>query len=272
MTIDAVSVLLSRYEKLPARASAAASVLSLVDDPNTSAQSLAKAIASDAMFAARVLRVANSPYYGLSGRVGTLPFAISVIGFQTVRSLAVAAAAGLDNSEAAPPEFWRAAATTAIVAELVAPRLGAHTGDAFTLGLLHLIGSALLHQHQPLAALCLPEPPDAAALLRDEEEAYGITHDAAGARVLTAWRFPARLCTLIARHHEHPLPDAPALERTLLVARVLASEMLGQTAELTVTQVSWISQGQVTGSDMSELFDRAADKTEGLLQGLQPRH
>lgn len=272
MSVDAVDALLARHEQLPARAQAAARVLQLCDDPDTSAQQLARAIGTDPVFAAKVLRVANSSYYGLSGRVSTLPFAVSVVGFQTVRSLAVVAAAGLDDPDATPPRFWEGAALTATAAEVFAPLLDADAGDAFSLGLLHTLGSALLHQHRALGLVCLPEPDDAARLHAEEVAAYGTTHEAVGARVLAMWHFPERVCSLIARHHEALLPDASALERCLHAARRVADRLMRGDAEdgLEAT-VAWLTDGHVVADELPALLERVADRAAALLDGLQTR-
>lgn len=273
MTVDAAAILLSRHEQLPPRAAAAASVLRLADDPDTSAQDLARAMGTDPVFAARVLRVANSTYYGLSGRVSTLPFAVSVIGFQAVRSLAVVAAAGLDTPDGAPEGFWQAAALTATGCELVAAMIGADPGDAFCVGLLHTIGAALLHQHQPLVALCLPEPEDAAVLIADEVGRYGIAHDQLGAKVLAAWHFPEHVCSLIGRHHEPVLPDATPLERSLHAARVLADQLLldRPPSPAQQGQLAWLTEGRVGDDDLPGVLERMADRSAALLDGLAPR-
>lgn len=271
MSVDAADTLLTRHEQLPARAQAAARVLQLCDDPDTSAQQLARAIGTDPVFAAKVLRVANSTYYGLSGRVSTLPFAVSVVGFQTVRSLAVVAAAGLDNPAATPPGFWAGAATVATAAEVLAPMLEADIGDAFSLGLLHTLGSALLHQHRPLGLVCLPQPADPGALAVAELEAYGTVHEVVGARALSRWHFPDRVCSLIARHHETLLPDAGALERTLHAARGLADRLLGGTADPTGASIAWVTDGLVAPDEVPALCERVRERAAGLLDGLQTR-
>jgi len=273
VTVDAAAILLARHEHLPPRAAAAAKVLVLADDPDASAKDLARALGTDPVFAARVLRVANSTYYGLSGRVSTLPFAVSVVGFQAVRSLAVVAAAGLDDPDGAPPGFWRSAALAATAAELVAPLVGADPGDAFSVGLLHMIGSALLHQHQPIEHVCLPQPVDAEAELADERHRYGVAHDELGARVLTAWHFPEHLCALIGRHHEAALPHAAPLDRALALARILAdglllSELPGPSV---LAQLSWLTEGRLGEPDVAGIVERIGDRSVALLDGLAPR-
>ena len=273
MSVDAAAILLARLEQLPPRAAAAAKVLRLVDDPDTSAQDVARAMGTDPVFAARVLRVANSSYYGLSGRVSTLPFAVSVVGFQTVRSLAVVAAAGLDDPAGAPEGFWRVAALSATAAELVAPLVFADPGDSFAVGLLHTIGAALLHQHQSLPALCLPEQGPIEDLLRVERERYGVAHDHLGGRVLSAWQFPEHLCQLIAEHHEQLLPGATPLARALHAARLLTDHLLrGQDLSLAqASQLSWLSEGRLSEAELPALLDQMTDRSTALLEGLQPR-
>ena len=273
MSIQAGVEFLAQHEQLQSKAGAALNVMRIVDDPDASAAQLARAIAPDPVLAARLLRVANSPYYGLSGRVGTLPFAVSVVGFQSVRSIAVAAAAGIDRPDAAPAGFWEGAATAATAAELVAPLLGAQPSDAFSIGLLHTLGAALMHQHLPLPALCLPEAVEPSQLLRSENELYGIDHADAGARVLAAWHFPATVTDAIARHHEALLPDAPPLERTLHVARALSQRALtGEPFGLgTDDGICWLSEGRLSSEDIESMIVRLLEKASGLIEGLRPR-
>ncbi|MFN8076871.1 MAG: HDOD domain-containing protein [Kineosporiaceae bacterium] len=272
MSGDSAALLLSRHEQLPPRASAAAKVMHLVDDPDASVQQIAQAISPDPIFAAKILRVANSAYYGLGGRVGTLPFAVSVLGFQTVRSLAVAAAAGLDDAGAAPAGFWEAAVGVATAAEMLAPLMAAHPGDSFSVGLLHMLGAAFLHQASPLPRICLPDDGDGAALCAQEEAEYGIDHARAGARVLSAWRFPPQMCALIGRHHEAPLPDAAPLERVLHAARRVSGFLLAGTPDalLDDPELPWLAEGRLTRDDLPVMIDRIARKSEALLEGLRP--
>lgn len=274
MTVDATDALLAHRERLPDRAPAAVRVLQLCDDPDASAQQLARAIGTDPVFAAKTLRMANSSFYGLSGRVSTLPFAVSVVGFQTVRSLAVVAAAGLDDPAATPPGFWQGAALTATAAEVFAPLVEADAGDAFSLGLLHTLGSALLHQHRPLGLVCLPEP-DGGSPAAAELDAYGTTHEAVGARVLSMWHFPERVVALVARHHDAPLPDASPLERCLHAARGVADRLMrdGEPADADGLEasVAWLTDGHVAPDELPALLDRVAERAAALLEGLQSR-
>lgn len=213
-------------DKLPARADVATRVLGVADDPDSSAVDLARAVGADPALASRTLALANSAYYGLSGRVASMDFAVSVIGFDTVRALALTLAAGLDRPGAVPDRFWEQAATCAAAASVLAPSFGASAPEAFCLGLLHTIGSAFLHQVLPLPALCLPFPADAAQLAERERDMYGYGHAAVGAQVLAQWNFPSPMCALIANHHDELAPDAPPLARVLEASRTCADLIL----------------------------------------------
>jgi HD-like signal output (HDOD) protein len=262
--------LLARHEQVPARAAAAARVLQLVDDPQTSAADLGRAIGTDPYFAAKLLRIANSTYYGLSGRVAALPFAVSVVGFQAVRSLAVVAASGLDSAAGAPEGFWGVAALCATGSELVAPVLGADPGDAFCVGLLHLLGTGLLHQDTTQVSLCLPEPPDPQVELELELERHGATHDVLAAQVLSAWHFPVHLCDVIREHHQPVLPDASPLRRTLQIARSLAEMVLREDLELALpgVDIAWLSEGRLQPSEVPALLTRMGERSKVLAEAL----
>jgi putative nucleotidyltransferase with HDIG domain len=170
------------------------------------------------------MRMANSAYYGLAGRVRSCAFAVTVLGFTAVRSLAAASAAGALNSGGAlPPAFWLHAATAATAAAEVAPRVGARHSEAFSLGLLHDLGRFLFHRTDPegYAALSGGAQEDE-ALLQAERESYAHTHPDAAAKVLAAWRFPEDFTDSLARHHQDPTSMKAPLGRALIAGEALA--------------------------------------------------
>ncbi|UQX89773.1 HDOD domain-containing protein [Jatrophihabitans telluris] len=268
MTVEAE---LARYV-VPSRAGAAIQVLLLVDDPASGVADLVRVIGSDPAFATKVLALSNSAYYGLSGRVGTLQYAVSVLGFQTIRALAVSIAAGLDRPGAVPAGFWEQAATAATAANTVAPLMGASSPDAFCVGLLHTLGSALLHQQHPLPQLCLPSPDNLDDLEEREHQQYGISHAVAGAQVLESWHFPRRLCELIAGHHDLPLPDADPLTRALHAARTLTDLALNAEADQArgFDALRRLSEGRLTVAHIEPIVRRVKDQSAALLDGLRP--
>ena len=221
-------LLLESLERLPVQQSAALQVIRLADDPGCSSADVALGIAADPVLTARVLKLANSAYYGLSGRVSTTSFAVTLLGRDTIRAIAAAAAAGLAGDPAQlPPGFWAYSSATAMAAALVAPRVGANRSEAFCLGLLHDLGAALLHQVDPRLReyVLLRSPRRGVHPVVGEHERFGISHPEAAQRVLSAWRFPPALADAVAGHHLDPRSAVTPLDRCLHAAKALVRDL-----------------------------------------------
>ena len=78
--------MLARIQRLPALPAVALELLNTLSGSDPDVTTLARRIAQDQAIAARVLRVANSPFYGLQSRVGSIHDAVVVLGFSAVRS------------------------------------------------------------------------------------------------------------------------------------------------------------------------------------------
>ncbi|MDQ1395449.1 MAG: hypothetical protein QOG64_708 [Acidimicrobiaceae bacterium] len=188
--------------RLPAQPFAAMQVLRLVEDTRASSADLARVIETDPALSARVMRLANAPYYGLSGKVGSAARAVVLLGFSAVRALAVSASSGLlaDEVDLGPTGFWSHSVVTAVSASVVARYLGTPVSDAFSAGLLHDLG------------LALP----------GLSEEHGLDHAELGGRALAAWRFPRAFVRAVESHHMPPELVADSLGRI-----VIAGEALG---------------------------------------------
>ena len=216
--------LLEQLEQLPPARAAALRVVQIVDDPESGAADVAAAASIDAALTARMLRMANSAYYGLSGRVASASFAVTVVGFQTVRSLAAMSAAGFVGDKDLPPDFWARSASVAAGTSIVARRVGADAAQAFCVGILNDLGTALLWRHDPeRQAALLARATDAEPAHVLEYQEYGATHASLCADVLAAWHFPDELCVAIGRHHDAPSAGATPLRRALQAGIALAS-------------------------------------------------
>jgi HD-like signal output (HDOD) protein len=225
----AIEELLDRLDSLPSSEPALARVLQLVNDDNCSARTLGEAVSFDPVLTIRLLRLANSAYYGLSGRVSTAPRAVTVVGFTTVAALAASAATGLDAPFAVPYGYWRRAAYTAVAASLLARVIGADQPEAFCAGLLSDFGSALLHQADPIAyaeaVACATF--DGVDLVEAERARFGWAHDELAAKVLSLWLFPVSLCAAVGAHHRAVPPTAEPLIRAVRAAPIVVAEIPG---------------------------------------------
>jgi len=177
-------------------------LLAALCDSEISAAAVAALIGQDPALSLRVLRVANSAYYGQSRSIGSIDRALSLLGLDSVRG--IAAAACLDRvlivgaSTAAADlkgmmHHSRAAATAAEALARIRHR--ARTADAFITGLLHDVGT-VVQLHLDVAA-----PPEF------------ICHEECGAVIFAAWNLPEPLI-VATRYHHRPL-EAPPIHRDL---------------------------------------------------------
>lgn len=220
------SELVDALRNLPMRAGIAAQILVALEDPDVTPNEVAQIIQTDPSLAARVLRLANSPYFGLNGSVASCTQAIVVLGFSVIRSLSVSSAAGLfgESGRGMPAGFWEHAARVAAGASLVARHRGLPPGDAFSAGLLHDLGRALLFRHDPVRYQKLEAEYGRDTLLsvQAEREEYGIDHAEAAAMVLEQWRLPHALVDAVRMHHQ-PIDDVDGrIARFVLVGEALA--------------------------------------------------
>lgn len=264
-----VQELLHELEQLPPARAAALRVVQIVDDPDSGAADVAAAASVDAALTARMLRMANSAYYGLSGRVASASFAVTVVGFQTVRSLAAMSAAGFVGDSDLPPDFWARSTAAAAGTCIVAKRVGADASQAFCVGILHDLGTALLWRHDPerhAALLARATEAEPAQVLEFQE--YGATHASLCADVLAAWHFPDDLCVAIGRHHDAPSSGATPLRQALQAGIALAALAGGTVSPSDPFTVASLEAAGIRSGDRAALVaqvNREAEELAGAL-------
>lgn len=155
MDLRSLEIKMSRSENLPVLPQIASSVLRLADDPDSSCRQMEQLIERDSAIAAKVLRVANSSYYGLSG-VQSIGRAISILGMNTVRSLVIGIAyqqviaARQLSKNFSKVEFWRHSVAVATAAKILGRlALPARAEELYSAGLMHDVGLLVLDRFAP---------------------------------------------------------------------------------------------------------------------------
>ena len=228
--------LISEVTQLPVQPGAAMRLLWMLEDPRTSAADLGRLIESDPALSTQVIRLSNTAFYGLSGKVSSAWRAVTVLGLATVRAIATTAAFDLfsEKGRSVPDEFWEHSVTTAAAASAITRRVGIQPNDAFSAGLLHDIGTALVFRRAPRRYDTMIERraanPDA-PLIEIEMEEFGATHAQVGAAALGVMRFPAEMVEAIAGHHNPPAGVTSLLGRLLIAADAVALEVDGVDSE-----------------------------------------
>lgn len=237
-----LEAVLASIDTMAAQKPVAAQIVSIANSDDTDARTLAQTLASDVALAGRVMKLANSAYFGMRGRVTSLQFAVTVVGFTTVRTMATVALTDLDDESRLPADFWRMSTCVALGASTLAPRFGERPQDALCLGLLAPLGVALLHHNDSdgYAALAAAEP-TAAGLRAAEVRRYGIHAFRLTAVALEQWGFPPSMVTPLSGVDDLSGDDGALLRVALEVA-----------ARLTVEDHVPVPVEQLTGGQLRE--------------------
>ena len=220
-----VEKIVARLKDIPTLPTVVQKIIEIVDSPTTSASDLNKAILMDQALSAKVLKFVNSAFYGFPKKIETLTQAIVILGFNTVRSLALSISmvnmfqdkkGGSDLDYA---EYWKHAIATSIMARTIAKRaFPSIAEEAFVSGLLHDIGILILDQFLPRdykKAYDAIEK-EGLQLYKAEKKHLGITHAEAGKMLATKWNLPDPLIYAIKYHHA----PSPSLDYFPLISTV----------------------------------------------------
>lgn len=182
----------------------------VLGNPHSSLHDIAAVVSHDPGLSALLLKLANSAYYGFSGRVETIERAVGLLGAAEVNALAAGAAVSTLFRDNPHPElldislFWKHSVACAIVARFLAERAGLQNPERFFLaGLLHDIGKILLAVAEPEMTAMVRDMAlrDNLPELRAEREIFSFDHAELGGRVISKWRFPEILSLAVAGHH-----------------------------------------------------------------------
>jgi putative nucleotidyltransferase with HDIG domain len=205
--LDVIQVV-RRIRDLPPLPSIVLDLISSFEREDVDVGLLAEKISRDQALSAKMLRLANSSFYGLPSKVGTVNQAIVVLGFDTARALAVASNV-IESFEAGKAgeidvaEFWRHSIATALCARSLARHARLAQDNAFIAGLLHDIGRLVLASGFPehyaqVADYCARE----GTTLGDAElRVLGVDHQRVGQLLGEAWKFPLAIQHAIGQHH-----------------------------------------------------------------------
>jgi len=249
---------LSSIDTMAAQRPVAAHLVALSNAEDTSAKELARILASDVALAGRVMKLSNSAFYGMRGRVTSLQFAVTVVGFGTVRTMATVALTDLDDESRLPEDFWRVSTTLALAASALAPRFAERPQDALCLGLLAQLGVALLHHNDPHGYAELWQQERSFAGRRAAEvQRYGISALRLTAVALEQWAFPAGL-VLPLKQVEDPASTSGALLRS---AFEVSARLTADHDRLPIEEVSC---GQLRERDVPPILDQVRQDAEEL--------
>jgi len=195
--------------QLPALPAVAMEVVEMVDNPRTSASKLGKVISTDQALTAKVLKIANSPFYGFPRRISTIDFAIIVLGYDALKEIVISISliSSLQKKSDVhfdAKAFWDHAITTGVLARRLARDLGYRVSEeVFVGGLLHDMGISVLHRYFRSEFRRIVEIARDSDLtfVEAEESVMGVTHADVGGWLAERWNLPGHLVEAISKHH-----------------------------------------------------------------------
>lgn len=216
-----------------------------LDDPNVSMSELSKIIVTDPILTGKMLKIANSAYFGMQQKVNSIGHALMIIGLLNIKTILYQdGLLKLLRSKNSTESFmidslWEHATLTSICASHIQSLFGGlDKGVLFTLGLLHDIGKFVMSDLPPIHKGAMPLSISATEFtIQDEEVVYGVNHAVVGRLLFDQWGFPEQMGRIIERHHDPSITgvdlatlDSKGLKYLLVlflsnqVAKVFASE------------------------------------------------
>ena len=244
-TSEELERLVTEAEDIPTVPESLIQIMRVLDDQDSGPADLARVVRLDAPLMAKILRLANSPYYQHPGRLADINRCVAVLGYRTVRQMAltVSVATSLVQAVARTAgrldyrELWR----HSVVVGAMAKELAVLTGhpepeEVFTAGLLHDIGKYLIEISDAARYDRLIERRSAEGrpLIEMEREEFGFDHAEIGAAFSKVWYLPEPMVETLGGHHGRSGKDAghPRHVALVMLADYLANTMLPSRSDL----------------------------------------
>ncbi len=241
--------MLLEIEELPTIPETLIEILRVIDDPATGAADLARIVRLDAPLSAKILRLANSPFYGSHKDISDISRCIGVLGYRTLRNVAITLTVATNLVTAVARaggrldyrELWRHSVVTGAVAKQLATMVNdPEPEEVFTAGLLHDLGKFVLALHAPEAydKVVARRGKVRRHLSAIERESFGFDHAEVGGAFVASWRLPEILVRCVSDHHLMRRPqEATALrvERAAAIVSLadhLANKMVPSGSDL----------------------------------------
>lgn len=202
-------------ENLPSLPAVALRVLQMTQSDDVSVNELAEVVGQDPVLTAKILKLVNSPLFGVSRKIISLPQAMVVLGLRTVKilvlSFSLVDSYGQNRLDWFDYKtYWRRSLTQAVAARLIAEQTNPLIRDeAFVAGLLCNLGILAMAQvaRQQYATPYQQAGGKHALLLHAEQACLGFTHPEVAKTLFERWNLPKDVCLAVALHHQGPAAD-----------------------------------------------------------------
>ncbi|MEK8049305.1 HDOD domain-containing protein [Ideonella sp. DXS22W] len=222
-------------------------LLTLMRRPDAALHELVSELEQDPVMSSRVLRLANSSYFGGRRTAASLGDAVGMVGSRTLQTLVVAC--GAQAAFAQVPavnlrHFWLASTLTASLARMLARQTGVNADDAYGAGLLQGIGHLILcqcHPRQAIEGFPSVRPLWGEPLARLEHKLFGVSHPMVSAVWADKLGMPQPVVVAIAQslqRNDGRVTDVRMIRTLQVAASMAAGAALGESLEQTLSGVN----------------------------------
>lgn len=255
--------LIFRSDRMPTLPFVYNKIKEAVENPESSFDDIARVVANDQGLSASLLRLANSAFYGYPSAVYSIPDALTVIGLQQFKNMALSACI-MDVFKGIPPQlanmesFWSKSLACGLCARIMALNLREPNSERFFLGgLMSKIGRLIIFKEEPEKALQILE----ISRKRDEpmhvveQEILGFDHAEIGGALLDHWNLPPSISELVRYYHKPVLAKVSVQDVSLVHIANFITEALGMgnAGDVFVPEFSDAAWGH-SGLDESRLY------------------
>jgi HD-like signal output (HDOD) protein len=265
--------LIKKIKDLPTISTVAMQINEEVKKESLTAKSLAALINQDPSLTAKLLKLSNSAYYGLMKQVTTMEKAVTVLGLDTIQSLALTVSI-YKVFKSGPQSFdfsglWLHSLGCGVAAKnLVLAATPSLAEQAFVCGIIHDVGKIAIADQLPeeMAAM-LAMISNGMNQKEAEAEIFGFSHQKIGGRIASAWNFPDNYVFAIKSHHnDFPLKQQDDPEATILGQAVLVGNKIAK--GLAFGKSSNPGKGKVTREEL-EFFAVSGKNLAGIVQQIK---
>jgi len=273
--------ILEAVDNLPPMPQVMHKAQAIINDPDSSMKDLEKLINTDQAFAIKVLRLANSAFYGRMKKVASIQDAAVVVGMKSLGELiTLSCAASLLNQslrgyDLPAQSLWQHSIGVAFGSKIIAgKKYPALVNDAFSAGLIHDAGKLILDEYLYERKTLFQEfmSDNEHRFLDAEREILGFDHAEIAAQVCEKWNFPKTISAAIRHHHRPSRLGSNKLAYIVQVADQITSwigmdtdgiilEISDDSLEVVGVEVEEITQ---IADEVSEYVDQMINTVEGV--------
>ena len=228
-------ILLKKFQDTETLSPVAVRLSQLISDESSTIREFEKVIKMDPTLVIRLLKLVNSPFFGLSRKVDSISKAMVFVGTKNLRNMVVTAALNNVFSQTSHEDvfsrarLWLHCAAVSICSQMISERIFGQKGeDAFLCSILHDIGMIVQDQvaRDRFVHTCSTYDPDTGPFIEHERAAMGTDHCEIGGLLAEKWNLPTHVVEGIQYHHDMEKETAPSsILGIIQIAHYLVSKL-----------------------------------------------